>query len=66
MGDCSRSAAGVAVPAFSDRSDGGVERNRATYTGSVSGKSMSGNWSSPPGGGTWSAHKMSARKHKSS
>jgi hypothetical protein len=31
----------------------------ATYTGSVSGKSMSGNWKSPIGGGTWSAHKTS-------
>ena len=31
----------------------------ATYTGSESGKSMSGNWKSPQGGGTWSAHKIS-------
>jgi hypothetical protein len=31
----------------------------ATYTGSVSGKSMSGTWKSPQGGGTWSAHKSS-------
>lgn len=31
----------------------------ATYTGSVgaSGKSMSGHWKSPQGGGSWSAHK---------
>jgi hypothetical protein len=29
----------------------------ATYTGKVSGKSMSGNYESPRGGGTWSAHK---------
>jgi hypothetical protein len=29
----------------------------ATYTGKVSGKSMSGNYESPKGGGTWSAHK---------
>jgi len=31
----------------------------ATYTGSVSGKSMSGRYRSPQGGGTWSAHKTS-------
>jgi hypothetical protein len=31
----------------------------ATYTGSVSGKSMAGHWRSGPGGGTWSAHKTS-------
>jgi hypothetical protein len=31
----------------------------ATYTGSVSGKSMSGSYKSPPGGGKWSAHKTS-------
>lgn len=31
----------------------------ATYTGSVSGKSMSGRYQSPTGGGTWSAHKKS-------
>jgi hypothetical protein len=30
----------------------------ATYTGSVTGTSMSGHWNSPQGGGTWSAHKM--------
>ena len=29
----------------------------ATYTGSVSGKSMSGHYKSPEGGGRWSAHK---------
>jgi hypothetical protein len=31
----------------------------ATYTGSVSGKSMSGSYKSPKGGGKWSAHKTS-------
>jgi hypothetical protein len=31
----------------------------ATYKGSVSGKSMSGTYKSPPGGGSWSAHKTS-------
>ena len=31
----------------------------ATYTGSVSGNSMSGNYKSRPAGGTWSAHKTS-------
>ena len=31
----------------------------ATYTGAVSGKSMSGSYKSPQGGGTWSAHKTS-------
>jgi hypothetical protein len=31
----------------------------ATYTGKVSGKSMSGNYETPKGGGTWSAHKTS-------
>ena len=29
----------------------------ASYTGKVSGKSMSGTYNSPKGGGTWSAHK---------
>ena len=29
----------------------------ATYTGSVSGKSMSGSYKTAQGGGTWSAHK---------
>ena len=31
----------------------------ATYTGAVSGKSMSGSYKSPQGGGKWSAHKTS-------
>jgi hypothetical protein len=31
----------------------------ATYTGSVSGKSMSGRYKTPQGGGPWSAHKTS-------
>lgn len=31
----------------------------ATYTGSVSGTSMSGRYKTPQGGGPWSAHKMS-------
>jgi len=31
----------------------------ATYTGSVSGKSMSGRYKTPQGGGAWSAHKTS-------
>jgi hypothetical protein len=31
----------------------------ATYTGSVAGKSMSGTYRTPQGGGTWSAHKTS-------
>jgi len=31
----------------------------ATYTGSVSGTSMSGRYKSPRGGGSWSAHKTS-------
>jgi hypothetical protein len=30
-----------------------------TYSGSVSGKSMSGNYHTPGGGGPWSAHKTS-------
>ena len=30
-----------------------------TYSGSVSGKSMSGHYSTPGGGGSWSAHKTS-------
>jgi len=33
----------------------------ATYTGSVSGKSMSGTYMTPRGGGRWSAHKTSNR-----
>ena len=31
----------------------------ATYTGSASGKTMSGSWKSPQGGGAWNAHKVS-------
>jgi hypothetical protein len=31
----------------------------ATYTGSVSGKSMSGHYRTPQGGGAWNAHKTS-------
>ena len=31
----------------------------ATYTGTVSGKSMSGSYKTPQGGGSWSAHKVS-------
>jgi hypothetical protein len=31
----------------------------ATYTGTVSGKSMSGRFKTPRGGGSWSAHKTS-------
>lgn len=31
----------------------------ATYTGSVSGKSMSGSYKSPQGGGKWRAHRIS-------
>ncbi len=31
----------------------------AKYKGKVSGKSMSGTWTSPEGGGSWSAHKVS-------
>ena len=31
----------------------------ATYTGSVSGKTMSGSYKTPGGGGSWSAHKTS-------
>jgi hypothetical protein len=30
-----------------------------TYTGSVSGSSMSGHYTTPKGGGSWSAHKTS-------
>jgi hypothetical protein len=39
----------------------GVVGAGATYTGSVSGSSMSGSYKSPQGGGSWSAHKVSAR-----
>lgn len=35
----------------------------ATYTGSVSGTSMSGSYRTPQGGGTWSAHQRPKRKH---
>ena len=35
----------------------GVVKVGATYTGSVSGTSMSGTYRTPPGGGSWSAHK---------
>jgi hypothetical protein len=35
----------------------GVVGAGATYTGSVSGKSMSGRYKSSTGGGAWSAHK---------
>lgn len=31
----------------------------ATYKGTVHGTKMSGTWTSPQGGGTWSAHKVS-------
>lgn len=31
----------------------------AKYKGKVRGKSMSGTWASPEGGGSWSAHKVS-------
>ena len=37
----------------------GVVDVGATYTGSVSGKSMSGTYKSPQGGGSWSAKKTS-------
>lgn len=40
----------------------GVVGAGATYTGSVSGNSMSGKYKSPQGGGTWSAHKLVVRK----
>jgi len=40
----------------------GVVGAGATYTGSVSGKSMSGKYTTPQGGGTWSAHQISVRK----
>lgn len=33
----------------------------ATYTGSVSGTTMSGHYRSPQGGGSWSAHKCNPR-----
>jgi hypothetical protein len=37
----------------------GVVAAGATYTGSVSGKSMSGHYKTARGGGSWSAHKTS-------
>jgi hypothetical protein len=37
----------------------GVVGAGATYTGSVSGKTMSGKYKTPTGGGSWSAHKTS-------
>ena len=37
----------------------GVVGAGATYTGSVSGKTMSGRYKTPTGGGSWSAHKTS-------
>jgi hypothetical protein len=37
----------------------GVVGAGATYTGTWSGKSMSGRYKSPAGGGSWSAHKTS-------
>jgi hypothetical protein len=42
----------------------GVVGAGATYTGSVSGKSMSGSYKSPQGGGSWSAHKIAVRTKK--
>jgi hypothetical protein len=42
----------------------GVVGAGATYTGSVSGNSMSGHYRSPQGGGSWSAHKLVLRKKK--
>lgn len=38
---------------------GTVGSTAVTYTGTVSGSSMSGNYNTPSGGGTWSAHKTS-------
>lgn len=40
----------------------GVVGAGATYKGTVSGKSMSGSYTSPQGGGSWSAHKLVVRK----
>jgi len=37
----------------------GVVKVGATYTGSVSGKSMSGSYKTPQGGGSWSARQTS-------
>jgi hypothetical protein len=38
---------------------GTVGSTAITYSGSVSGKSMSGSYQTPGGGGSWSAHKTS-------
>lgn len=42
----------------------GVVGAGATYTGTVSGTSMSGSYRSPQGDGSWSAHKLVIRKKK--
>lgn len=34
----------------------------AKYTGTASNHSMSGRWTSPEGGGSWSAHKLTLKK----
>ena len=39
----------------------GVVKVGATYTGHVFGTKMSGNYTTPGGGGTWSAHKVILR-----
>jgi hypothetical protein len=36
----------------------------AKYTGTASSTSMSGRWTSPSGGGSWSAHKVTTKKKK--
>ena len=36
----------------------------AKYTGTASTHSMSGHWTSGPGGGAWSAHKLTLKKKK--
>jgi hypothetical protein len=38
---------------------GTVGSAQITYTGSISGRSMSGSYSTPGGGGSWSAHETS-------
>jgi hypothetical protein len=38
---------------------GTVGSSAITYSGTASGKSMSGTYHTPGGGGTWSAHKTS-------
>ena len=38
---------------------GTVGSSAITYTGTVSGNSMSGSYQTPGGGGSWSAHKTS-------